>query len=288
MANYFCLKNNMIRDYLFPIEETYIHIEEELLENLVVMERVGAHIALVTLNRPDACNAINGPLACELERAATEIERDPSIWVAILMGAGPRAFCAGADLKAVAAGRVAELSTPNGGFAGFTRLRRRKVWLAAVHASVLAGGLEIMLACDFAIAAEGSSFGLPEVRRGLVATEGGLYKLGRILPRSLALRMIATGAPIDAQQALLHGLVTEIVPADALRHAAIALATTICENSPAAVGESLSIARDSPWQDDDMLDRRCRETLARLANTADFIEGATAFAEHRAPRWQGL
>lgn len=257
------------------------------MDNPVLLERPGPHVALVTLNRPEACNAVNGALAQGLERIATDIEDDPAVWVVILMGAGSKAFCAGADLKAVAAGRVAELSTQSGGFAGFTRLRRQKVWLAAVHASVLAGGLEIMLACDFAIAATGSTFGLPEVRRGLVATEGGLYKLPRLLPRSLALQMIATGDPIDAQQALSHGLITQVVEPEALHSTALALANRICENSPLAVRESMSVAKASPWQDDDVLDRRCRDILARLQNTTDFIEGAKAFVERRPPQWNG-
>ena len=253
--------------------------------DVVELTHPAPHVALVMLNRPQACNAVDGALAQALGRIAAQVEADPSIRVAVLMGAGEKAFCAGADLKAVADGRVGELSTPQGGFAGFTQLHRRKTWLAAVHASVLAGGLEIMLACDFAIAAHGSRFGLPEVRRGLVATEGGLFRLPRAVPRGLALQMIATGAPIGADEALAHGLVTRLVEPAELRAQALAIASAIAANAPAAVRESLAIARDALQQDDGALQRRCRDVLERLKTTQDFAEGARAFVERREPRW---
>lgn len=253
----------------------------------VQLQRIGDHVAWITLNRPEACNAVNGALARELEAAAREVEDDPALRVAVLAGAGTRAFCAGADLKAVAEGRVAELSTPDGGFAGFVGLPRRKAWIAAVHSAVLAGGLEIMLACDFAIAAEDASFGLPEVRRGLVATEGGLYRLPRSLPRGLALRMIATGEPIGAKEALAHGLVSQVVAHAQLRDTALRVASVIAANAPLAVHESLAIARDASDQVAVELARRSREVLARLQYTEDFQEGARAFVERRLPRWTG-
>lgn len=253
----------------------------------VRFERVAEHVVVVTLNRPEACNAVDAELTQTLGKLAKQVEEDPSIRVAILMGAGERAFCAGADLKTVAAGGVSALSTEEGGFAGFARLPRRKVWLAAVHASVLAGGLELMLACDFAIAAQGSVFGLPEVRRGLVATEGGLYRLPRAIPRGLALQMIATGMPICAQEALMHGLITKVVEPSRLREEALAIASTIADNSPLAVHESLAIARDANTQDEQTLARRSGEVLGRLKDTHDFREGSQAFVERRAPRWRG-
>ncbi|OYY32008.1 MAG: enoyl-CoA hydratase [Polaromonas sp. 39-63-25] len=257
------------------------------MSNVVQLTRVGPHVAVVTLNRPEACNAIDGEMARELERMADEVEQDASLWVAVLMGAGDRAFCAGADLKAVASGHVAELSTARGGFAGFVRLPRRKLWIAAVHGAVLAGGLELLLACDFAVASSGSRFGLPEVKRGLVASEGGLFRLPRALPRGLALRMVATGASIDSEVALEHGLITEIVAPDMLRRYAVALASEICQNAPLAVRESLAIARDALTQTDAQLETRCRDVLHRLASTADFREGSLAFVERRAPQWIG-
>lgn len=254
---------------------------------LILVERPAPHVALITLNRPQSCNAINGALAQQLHSAARDVEADADVRVAILMGAGERAFCAGADLLEVAQGRVAKLSTEAGGFAGFVQLPRRKVWIAAVHASVLAGGLEIMLACDFSIATTDSLFGLPEVRRGLVATEGGLYKLPAALPKSVALRMIATGAPINAQQALAYGLVTELVERAQLRDAALTLAASVAANAPLAVQSSMELARTAQTESHAALQRRSKEVLEWLQTTEDFTEGASAFAERRVPRWSG-
>lgn len=257
------------------------------MNEVVLLERPAAHVAVVTLNRPAVCNAVNGELAASLGRIALQVEADGEIRVVVLMGAGERSFCAGADLKAVAEGRVSDLSTGAGGFAGVVGLPRRKLWIAAVQGAVLAGGLELMLSCDFAVAAAGSRFGLPEVQRGLVATEGGLYRLPRAVPRGLALRMIASGETIDCVEALRHGLVTEIVEASMLRSHAVALATRICANAPLAVQESLAIARDAHAQSDETLDGRCRTLLRRLEATADFLEGSRAFVERRAPVWRG-
>ena len=161
------------------------------------------HIALVTLNRPEARNAVNGAVAAGLEAALLRSEADPGVRVVILTGAGPHAFCAGADLKEVAAGRVATLATERGGFGGLVRAPRSKCWIAAAQGHALAGGLELLLACDLAVGAESATFGLPEVKRSLVAAAGGVFRLPRALPKAIALRMIATGEPIDAAMAQL-------------------------------------------------------------------------------------
>src|SRR5690606_18596522 len=129
------------------------------------------------------------------------------------------------------------------GFAGFVDARRSKPCIAAVDGLALAGGLEIVLACDMVVASETARFGLPEVKRGLVALAGGLYRLPRALPRAIAFEMIVTGEPIDSATALAHGLVNRVVPAGAVREAALALARSICANAPLAVRESLLIAR---------------------------------------------
>ena len=157
----------------------------------------------------------------------------------MLTGAGPHAFCAGADLKEISAGRGATLSTEKGGFAGFVRAPRRKLWIAAANGHALAGGLELLLACDLAVAAEGATFGLPEVKRSLVAAAGGVFRLPRALPKAVALRMIATGEPISAADALRFGLVNEVVPAGEVLAAALTLAAAVCANAPVAVRESL-------------------------------------------------
>lgn len=257
-------------------------------ENLPVLtKRLNEHVLLVTLNRPEARNAINEATALALGQAAAVAESDPDIWVVILTGSGDKAFSAGADLREVANGRVAYLSTPQGGFAGFTRFPRTKIWIAAINGPALAGGLEIALACDMAIAAESAIFGLPEVKRGLMATEGGLYRLPRAIPQALALEMIATGDPIDAKKAHSVGLINKIVPRSSLIEEAHQLADRICENAPLAVRESLRIARRALELPEETMHKLGHEVLAQLALTEDFQEGPEAFLAKRKPRWTG-
>ncbi|MCK8784756.1 enoyl-CoA hydratase-related protein [Roseomonas sp. NAR14] len=245
------------------------------------------HVALVTLNRPEARNAVNGALAAALGAIVERVEADPEIRVAILTGAGPHAFCAGADLKEVAAGRVHTLHTETGGFAGFVRAPRAKPWIAAAQGHALAGGLELLLACDMAVAADSATFGLPEVKRSLVAAAGGVFRLPRALPRAVALRMIATGEPLAAAEAERHGLLNRVVPAGEVLAAALDLARRIVANAPIAVRESLAIARRAGELDDETLWRLSREASARIRETEDFREGPRAFVEKRAPRWVG-
>jgi enoyl-CoA hydratase/carnithine racemase len=161
-------------------------------DDVLLVEVVEPHIALLTLNRPEACNAVNGALARAMAAAAAWVENEPDIWVAILTGAGDGAFCAGIDLKEAAAGRTADFETEEGGLAGFVRAPRTKVWIAAAQSHALAGGLELLLACDIAVAAESATFGLPEVRWGLIAGGGGVIRLPRTIPKRIAFGMIAT------------------------------------------------------------------------------------------------
>ena len=177
-------------------------------DEAVLFEPAAApRVALVTINRPEARNAVNGAVAKGLEAAVERAESDGDTWAVVLTGAGPHAFCAGADLKEVSAGRVSDLATEKGGFAGFVRAPRTKPWIAAAQGHALAGGLELLLACDLAVAAEGATFGLPEVKRSLVAAAGGVFRLPRALPKAVALRMIATGEPISAADALRLSLI---------------------------------------------------------------------------------
>ncbi|RJG04208.1 enoyl-CoA hydratase-related protein [Noviherbaspirillum sedimenti] len=251
------------------------------------VEFIGAHILLVTLNRPAARNAINGAIACALERVVRAVNADPELRVAILTGAGDGVFCAGADLKEIAAGRVGTLKTADGGFAGFVNARRNKPWIAAVNGLALAGGCELMLACDLVIAAESAEFALPEVSRGLIALAGGCYRLVRALPRAVALEMILTGERLDAGRAYHHGLVNRLVRADAVCQEAIRVAEKICRNAPVAVQESLNIARQSHDLTDEQLIALGDSARARLIKTEDFREGPRAFIERREPRWTG-
>ena len=255
--------------------------------NQAVLFRMAApHVALVTLNRPEARNAVNGDVARGLDSAVERIERDPEIWVAILTGAGP-AYCAGADLKEVSAGRGATLWTERGGFGVFVRARREKLWIAAANGHALAGGLELLLACDLAIAAEGATFGVPEVKRSLVAAAGGVFRLPRALPRVIAHEMIATGEPITAARALQFGLLNVVVTADDLMTAALGLAARVTVNAPIAVRESLKVARQSADLSEDALWDLSAAAGRAIRETEDFREGPRAFVEKRAPKWVG-
>jgi enoyl-CoA hydratase/carnithine racemase len=244
-------------------------------------------VALVTINRPEARNAVNGAVAAGLEAAVERVEADPEIWAAVLTGAGPHAFCAGADLKEVSAGRSATLATEKGGFAGFVRAKRSKLWIAAAQGHALAGGLELLLACDLAVVAETATLGLPEVKRSLVAAAGGVFRLPRALPKAIALQMIATGEPIPAARAAHFGLVNEVVPAAEVQSSALALARKVCANAPVAVRESLAIARQAADLDQDALWELSRAAGQRIRQTEDFREGPRAFVEKRPPRWVG-
>lgn len=253
--------------------------------DVLLWELVEPHIVLLTLNRPAARNAINGELARAIAVAVEQVEADPAIRVAILTGAGPGAFCAGIDLKEAALGRTADFETEAGGLAGFVRTARTKIWIAAVQAHALAGGLELMLACDLAIAADSATFGLPEVRWGLIAGGGGVIRLPRAVPKRIAFQMIASAQPIQAADAGRHGLVNAVVPAGEVVPAALLLARQICANSPAAVRESMALARRSADGDESELWALLASATDALRSGSDFTEGPRAFAEKRAPNW---
>ncbi len=252
----------------------------------VLVERLGGGVARVTLNRPATRNAVNGRLALDLGVAVQDLEADPTVRAVVLSGAG-KGFCAGADLSAVAAGDEASLWTPEGGFAGFVAAPRAKLWLAAVRGFALAGGLEIMLACDLVVAATDALFGLPEVKRGLVAGAGGLLRLPRAIPRAVAIEMIVTGEPIRAERAAALGLVNRVVPPDDVDVQALEIAHLVAGNAPGAVRESLAIARSAHEGNGADLLRRSEEALSRLRQGEDIREGSRAFLEKRLPRWSG-
>jgi enoyl-CoA hydratase/carnithine racemase len=253
----------------------------------VLFEIAEPHIALVTINRPEARNAVNGAVASGLEEAVERVEADPDLWAAILTGAGPHAFCAGADLKEVSAGRAAALATKKGGFGGFVRATRTKLWIAAAQGHALAGGLELLLSCDLSVVAETANFGLPEVKRSLVAGAGGVFRLPRALPRAIALEMIATGDPIPAARALQFGLVNAMVPATQVIETALALARRVTVNAPIAVRESLGVARQAYDRAEAELWDISGAAGSRVRATEDFQEGPRAFVEKRLPRWVG-
>ncbi|SDR59940.1 enoyl-CoA hydratase [Rhizobiales bacterium GAS113] len=257
------------------------------MNDAVLIERRTTRIAVVTLNRPGARNAVDAAVTAGLANALATTEADPDIWAVVVTGAGEQAFCAGADLKVIAAGQSDSLRTAAGGFAGFVFAEREKPWIAAVNGLALAGGFEIALACDLIVATENAAFALPEVKRGLIASAGGAFRLPRRLPRALALEMIATGERLEAQRALALGLVNRIVPAGTACDAAISLAEAICANAPLAVRESLKIGRIAADHAEAEMWVRSDAARQRIQATEDYREGPRAFIEKRPPRWTG-
>lgn len=253
----------------------------------VSLQRLANHVALVTLTRPEARNVVSPEVASGLEQAIDETEADPDVWVVILASTGDAAFCAGADLKAVKAGRANELYTERGGFAGFVHRARTKPWIAAVNGPALAGGCEIVLACDLIVSVPQARFGLPEPKRGLVAAAGGLYRLPRLLPQAIARELILTGDAIDATRAHALGMVNALAPdLDGLLDTAQFLAARIACNAPIAVRESLAVAKRAFELSDEELRAASEAGRARNMTSEDYQEGPRAFIEKRDPVWK--
>ncbi len=251
-----------------------------------VLYEVDGHVATLTLNRPDQRNAVSPELTTAMDDAVRRLEADDDVWVGILTANGPN-FCAGADLKAIGAGRSAELSTEAGGFAGFVRYPRTKPMIAAVRGFALAGGTELVLACDLVVAARDSFFGVPEVTRGIVAAAGGLFRLPRVLGSARAIELILTADRLGAEEAHARGMVNHLADADDVGARARELADKICQNAPLAVRESLAIAREALLLSDDEAWARSAEAMEKVKGSADAKEGVTAFVEKRPARWTG-
>jgi enoyl-CoA hydratase len=242
--------------------------------------------AIVKINRPEARNAVNGAVAQGIEAAIDRIEEDDSLWLGILTGEPP-VFCAGADLKEINSGNAAALATAKGGFGGFVQRERTKPIIAAVDGPALAGGTELVLACDLVVASNTATFGIPEVKRSLVAGAGGLFRLGRKIPLNVAMELALTGDPIDATRAYHFGLVNRLVePGEALA-AATELAEQVCANAPVAVRESRRIVIEATHADDEVGWKMSMEGMGKAMSSEDFSEGLTAFIEKRPPQWKG-
>src|SRR5581483_1048168 len=237
-------------------------------------------VAVLTINRPEARNAVNGDVANGMEAAIDRLENDDETWVGIVTGNGP-VFSAGADLKAIAAGKAGELQTQRGGFAGIAQRERTKPIIAAVDGPALAGGCEIVLSCDLVVASTAAAFGIPEVKRSLTAAAGGMFRLPRALGPNVAMEAALTGDPITAQRAYELGMVNELVePGEAVK-AALVLAERICANAPMAVRETRKVVRAALTADDDTLWDMTVNAMATVARSEDFAEGPRAFIEKR-------
>ena len=249
----------------------------------ILRERRG-HVELLTINRPEARNAINLATAQALSDALDECETDEDVWVVVLTGAGDKAFSAGMDLKAFAAG---EFPITEKGFGGMTKRNFPKPLIAAVNGAALAGGFELVLSCDMVVAANHALFGIPEATRGLVAGAGGLIRLPKRVPLAVAYEMALTGEPIDAERAYALGLVNRVVHGDELLDAAVSLAERIAKNAPLAVRTSKDVMRRSRELSEDEGWLINDESFAMIGRSADAMEGAVAFAEKREPNWKG-
>jgi len=255
-------------------------------EKPVVRYEKKGHIVILTIDRPEARNAVSPAVAQQMEAALDTFEADGDAWVGIIMGEGP-AFCAGADLKEVAKGNGAALSTRKGGFGGIVVRERTKPLIAAVTGHALAGGCEILLACDMAIVAEGIKIGVPEVKRSLVAAAGALWRLPRVLGKARAAELALTGDPMTPEEALALGMVNKVVPADQVMAEALALAARIEANAPLAVQASLRVLNQAFDLTEAELYQESGRAFLSLLDTEDFAEGPRAFIEKRPPTWTG-
>jgi enoyl-CoA hydratase len=257
---------------------------EELTE--AVTFEVRGHYAIITINRPEARNAVNGAVANGVEAGIDRLEEADDLWVGIITGVPP-VFCAGADLKEINKGNAGALQTKRGGFGGITQRQREKPMIAAVDGPALAGGTEITLACDLIVASRSATFGVPEVKRSLVAAAGGLFRLGRKIPINIAMECALTGDPITAERAHHFGLVNVLVDDGTALDQAMALADRVCANAPIAVRESRKVVLEATGADDEVGWRMSMEGMAKAMQSADFSEGLTAFIEKRPPNWTG-
>jgi crotonobetainyl-CoA hydratase len=252
-----------------------------------VIDRTG----VITLNRPESMNAVNGALSAAVGEALESAANDPQVRVIIVTGAG-RAFCAGADLKALAGGDpIFAGSHPEWGFAGLIQHWVDKPTIAAVNGFAMGGGTELALACDLVVASREASFGLPEVRRGLIAAAGGVLRLQQQVPLKRALEMALTGQPIDAETASQWGLVNRVADPDQVMPVALELASLIAANAPTAVRQTKRVIHqtagrvwDASWGAEDPW-QVSNEAMMKVFGSPDAMEGPRAFAEKRDPVW---
>jgi enoyl-CoA hydratase len=244
------------------------------------------HVLVITINRPEAKNAVNGDVAQGIEGALDYLEDDDDLWIGILTGAGD-VFSAGADLKAINSGEGASLMTERGGFAGLVIRERTKPLIAAVDGAALAGGCEICLACDLVVASSAARFGVPEVKRSLVAGAGAMWRLARVLPQNVAMEMALTGDPISAERAHELGMVNVLCEPGQAVTAAHELAERINACAPVAVRETRRLIHELRNADDAEGTAASNGGMATAMSSQDFNEGLMAFIEKRDPQWTG-
>ncbi|MEE4023399.1 crotonase/enoyl-CoA hydratase family protein [Gordonia sp. PKS22-38] len=249
-----------------------------------ILADVADGVLVITINRPDQRNAMTKSAAEQLAVALDRLDSDPELTVGVLAGRGGT-FCAGMDLKRF---QLGERPVVDGrGFGGLVQRPPAKPLIAAVEGWALGGGFEMVLAADLVVAGASAKFGLPEVKRGLVARAGGIFRAPRVLPQAVALELLLTGEPMTAASAERHGLVNRVVDDGAAVDAALELATAIAKNAPLAVRASKALAYHSrTWTDDEAFERQTAYTDPVFASD-DAREGPAAFAERRAPRWSG-
>ena len=242
------------------------------------------NVLVITINRPEARNAVNGAVATGVAAALDRLDAETALSVGVLTGAGGT-FSSGMDLKGFLRGETPVVE--GRGLAGLTEAPPRKPLIAAVEGYALAGGFEMVLACDLVVASREAKFGLPEVKRSLVAGGGGLLRLPRRLPYYVAMELTLTGDPMTAEVAAQHGLVNRLVDPGKSLHGALELAAAVAANGPLALVASKEILRRSlDWSEDEGWKQQM-DILAPVFSSEDAREGAAAFAEKRPPRWQG-
>ncbi|WP_082953184.1 MULTISPECIES: crotonase/enoyl-CoA hydratase family protein [unclassified Mycobacterium] len=255
----------------------------------VLVERRG-NVMVITINRPEARNAVNGAVSIGVGDALDAAQHDPDVRAVVITGAGDKSFCAGADLKAIS--RRENLYHPEHGewgFAGYVHHFIDKPTIAAVNGTALGGGTELALASDLVVADERAKFGLPEVKRGLIAAAGGVFRIVQQLPRKVGMELLLTGEPITASDAFEWGLINQVVEEGTVLEAALALAARVTVNAPLSVQASKRIAYgvdDGVVTDEEAGWQRTMKEMGTLLRSEDAKEGPLAFAEKREPVWK--
>jgi crotonobetainyl-CoA hydratase len=258
-------------------------------EEAALVQRRG-NVALITINRPEARNAVNGAVSTAVGDALAAAQDDPEVWAVVITGAGDKSFSAGADLKAISRGEhLFHAAHAEWGFAGYVHHFIDKPTIAAVNGTALGGGTELALASDLVVADERAQFGLPEVKRGLIAAAGGVFRIVEQLPRKVGMHLLLTGEPLTAAAACEWGLINEVVAAGSVLDAALALAERVTVNAPLSVQASKRIAYgvdDGVVVGDEAGWERTVREMRVLIRSEDATEGPLAFAEKREPIWK--